>query len=48
MAPGSMTPRATSIEEEGVVIDNFKLVDRGRFREKALNDIRHCGPWSLP
>jgi len=44
-APGSMTPRATSIEEEGVVIDNFKMVDRGRFREKALHDLLTSGPW---
>ena len=31
LTPGSMTPRATTIEEEGVYIDNVKLVDRGRF-----------------
>jgi 5-oxoprolinase (ATP-hydrolysing) len=36
MSPGSMTPNATNIEQEGVYIDNFKLVDRGRFREKEL------------
>jgi 5-oxoprolinase (ATP-hydrolysing) len=33
LTPGSMTPRATSIHEEGVYIDNFKLVDGGRFLE---------------
>lgn len=33
IAPGSMSPLATTIEEEGVYIDNFKLVERGRFRE---------------
>ncbi|MFA5899275.1 MAG: hydantoinase B/oxoprolinase family protein [Hyphomicrobium sp.] len=33
LTPGSMTPRATRIEEEGVYIDNFKLVDAGRFLE---------------
>ena len=33
IAPGSMSPIATSIEEEGIYIDNFKLVDRGRFCE---------------
>ena len=44
-APGSMTPRATSIEEEGVVIDNFKMVDRGRFREKALHALLTSGPY---
>ena len=36
MSPGSMTPNATDIEQEGVYIDNFKLVDRGRFREREL------------
>jgi 5-oxoprolinase (ATP-hydrolysing) len=33
LTPGSMTPRATSIEEEGVYIDNVKLVAEGRFLE---------------
>ncbi len=36
VAPGSMSPLATNIEEEGVYIDNFKLVDQGRFREAEL------------
>ncbi len=36
VSPGSMSPNATTIEEEGVYMDNFKLVDRGRFREKEL------------
>jgi 5-oxoprolinase (ATP-hydrolysing) len=35
-APGSMSPLARTIEEEGVYIDNFKLVDRGRFCEREL------------
>ena len=35
ISPGSMSPNATNIEQEGVYLDNFKLVDRGRFREKA-------------
>jgi 5-oxoprolinase (ATP-hydrolysing) len=35
-APGSMSPLATVIEEEGVYIDNFKIVDRGRFCEDEL------------
>jgi 5-oxoprolinase (ATP-hydrolysing) len=35
-APGSMTPRATTVEEEGVLIDNLRLVERGRFREAEL------------
>jgi 5-oxoprolinase (ATP-hydrolysing) len=36
ISPGSMSPNATTIEQEGVYMDNFKLVDRGRFREKQL------------
>jgi 5-oxoprolinase (ATP-hydrolysing) len=45
ISPGSMSPNATSIEQEGILFDNFKLVDRGRFREKelyaALTDNRY-------
>ena len=33
IAPGSMSPKANRIEEEGIYIDPFKLVARGRFRE---------------
>jgi 5-oxoprolinase (ATP-hydrolysing) len=36
ISPGSMSPNATDIEQEGVLFDNFKLVDRGKFREAAL------------
>jgi 5-oxoprolinase (ATP-hydrolysing) len=36
ISPGSMSPDATTIEQEGVYIDNFKLVDRGRFCEREL------------
>jgi 5-oxoprolinase (ATP-hydrolysing) len=45
VAPGSMSPRATNIHEEGVYIDNFKLVDRGKFREKALYELLGSGDW---
>ena len=33
LTPGSMTPRATHIDEEGVYIDNVLLVSAGRFLE---------------
>ena len=33
LTPGSMTPRATHIDEEGVYIDNVLLVAQGRFLE---------------
>jgi 5-oxoprolinase (ATP-hydrolysing) len=42
-APGSMSPLATRIEEEGVYIDNFLLVERGRFRERELYDLLGSG-----
>ncbi|MGB7973165.1 MAG: hydantoinase B/oxoprolinase family protein [Roseiarcus sp.] len=44
-APGSMSPLATSIHEEGVYIDNFLLVDRGRFRERELYALLNSGPY---
>ena len=39
LTPGSMTPRATSIGEEGVYIDNVKLVEGGRFREDETRTL---------
>ena len=39
LTPGSMTPRATEIDEEGVYIDNFKLVEAGRFREAEAREL---------
>ncbi|EYD71346.1 hydantoinase B/oxoprolinase family protein [Limimaricola hongkongensis] len=44
-APGSMTPLATTVDEEGVLIDNFQLVDRGRFRESALQELLTDHPY---
>jgi 5-oxoprolinase (ATP-hydrolysing) len=34
-----MSPLAVTIEEEGIYIDNFKVVDRGRFRERELYEL---------
>ncbi|MGB7288238.1 MAG: hydantoinase B/oxoprolinase family protein [Salaquimonas sp.] len=45
MAPGSATPRATHIDEEGVLIDNFKLVDRGIIQEEGMRKILTDHPW---
>ena len=36
ITPGSMPPFSTRIEEEGVQIDNFKLVERGVLREAEM------------
>jgi 5-oxoprolinase (ATP-hydrolysing) len=45
IAPGSMSPKATRIEEEGVYIDPFKLVARGRFREQAVIELLTSAPY---
>ncbi len=39
LTPGSASPRATHIEEEGVYIDNFKLVDQGVFLERETHAL---------
>jgi 5-oxoprolinase (ATP-hydrolysing) len=44
-APGSMTPLATTVDEEGVLFDNFRLVSRGRFREAALKRLLTDHPY---
>ena len=38
-----MSPLATNIEEEGVYIDNFKLVDGGIFRERKTYELLTSG-----
>jgi N-methylhydantoinase B/oxoprolinase/acetone carboxylase alpha subunit len=46
-APGSMTPLATTVDEEGVLIDNFRIVERGRFREKELMELLTDHPYPV-
>ena len=44
ITPGSMPPFSKTIDEEGVLIDNFKLVAEGRLREAELLDLLASGP----
>jgi len=37
--PGSMPPDSKTVEEEGVLIDNFKLVENGRFLEEEVREL---------
>jgi 5-oxoprolinase (ATP-hydrolysing) len=37
--PGSTPPDSRSLEEEGVVIDDFLLVQQGEFRERPFRDL---------
>jgi 5-oxoprolinase (ATP-hydrolysing) len=39
LTPGSMTPRATTIEEEGVLIEPMRIIRAGRFLESDVRTI---------
>ena len=43
--PGSGPPDSTHIDEEGVLIDNFKLFERGVFKEKEMIKILSSGKY---
>ncbi len=45
ISPGSMPPDSKVIEDEGVLIDNFKAVDRGTFREDAFRELLASGAY---
>jgi len=45
ITPGSMPPMSRTIEEEGVLIDNFLLVDAGRFREAETRALLASGKY---
>ena len=45
LTPGSMPPASRTIDEEGVLFDNFLLLDGGAIREQALRERLATGPW---
>jgi len=45
LTPGSMPPFSTRIEQEGVQIQNFKLVDAGQLREAQILALLASGPY---
>jgi len=45
ITPGSMPPNSITVDQEGVLIDNFQLVDRGNFREKELLELLTSGSY---
>jgi 5-oxoprolinase (ATP-hydrolysing) len=47
ITPGSMPPNSTSVEEEGVLLDNFQLVRAGKFREVELLDLLKSGKYPV-
>jgi 5-oxoprolinase (ATP-hydrolysing) len=47
ITPGSMPPGSRVVEEEGVLIDNFLLVEQGRWREKELIALLTSGRYPV-
>ncbi|MFQ5985060.1 MAG: hydantoinase B/oxoprolinase family protein [Alphaproteobacteria bacterium] len=45
ITPGSMPPNSRTVAEEGVLIDDFQLVDRGRFLEEEVHRLLTSGPY---
>jgi 5-oxoprolinase (ATP-hydrolysing) len=45
ITPGSMPPNSTTIEEEGVLLDNVKIVDAGQILEDATRALFLSGPY---
>ncbi len=45
ITPGSMPPHSKTVEEEGILIDNFQLVERGHFRETELIQLLSSGKY---
>src|SRR5699024_4130691 len=43
--PGSMPPDSRTIDEEGVLIDNFHLVEKGELREVAVRELFAGAKW---
>ena len=45
ITPGSMPAHSRTVEEEGVLLDNVKLVARGRFLEEDIRALLTAGPY---
>jgi 5-oxoprolinase (ATP-hydrolysing) len=45
LTPGSMPPDSTVVEEEGVLIDDFLLVEQGHLRETEMVALLRSGPY---
>ena len=45
ITPGSVPPNSTSIEQEGILLDNVKLVSEGRLLEADIRACLAAGEW---
>ncbi|MBD2088600.1 hydantoinase B/oxoprolinase family protein [Microcoleus sp. FACHB-1515] len=47
ITPGSMPPHSTSIDQEGILLDNVQIVDQGRFQEAELLELLAAGKYPV-
>jgi 5-oxoprolinase (ATP-hydrolysing) len=47
ITPGSMPPHSTSMQQEGILIDNVQLVNQGKFCESELVDLLTSGEYPV-
>ncbi|MBW4463999.1 MAG: hydantoinase B/oxoprolinase family protein [Pegethrix bostrychoides GSE-TBD4-15B] len=47
ITPGSMPPFSTRLEQEGLLLDNFLLVEQGQFRAAELLELLTGGPYPV-
>ncbi|WP_421659082.1 hydantoinase B/oxoprolinase family protein [Leptothermofonsia sp. ETS-13] len=47
ITPGSMPPDSTHIAQEGILIDNFQVVEQGHFREQELLELLTSGEYPV-
>lgn len=45
ISPGSMPPNSTSVEQEGILFDNVRLVSQGTFRQADIRKMLNDGPY---
>ena len=45
ITPGSMPPASTSIEQEGILINDFQIVENGEFLEGKIETLLSSGPY---
>jgi 5-oxoprolinase (ATP-hydrolysing) len=45
ITPGSMPPHSTCVEEEGILITHFQLVNQGEFQEQAFRKLLTSGDY---
>jgi 5-oxoprolinase (ATP-hydrolysing) len=47
ITPGSMPPYSTTIDQEGILLDNVQIVDQGRFQEANLLELLSAGDYPV-